>query len=71
MCVCVCVCVCVPFKGFEAGSQLVKLRPLLVLHSIMKKLTNPVHLLITEVAIGTEVEGYGGEFDVDTATSAC
>lgn len=60
----------VPFEGLEAGGQLVELRSLLVLHSIMEELTNSVHLLVAEVAIGTEVERHGGEFNVDTATSA-
>lgn len=64
------MCVCVPFKSLEGGSQLVELSSLLVLHSIMEELTNSVHLLVAEVAIGTEVERYGGEFNVDAATSA-
>lgn len=59
----------VPLEGFEAGCQLVQLCFLLVLHSIMKELANSVQLLVTEVSIGTEVEGYGGEFNVDTATA--
>lgn len=49
-------CTEVPLEGLEAGGQLVELHPLLVLHSIMKKPANFVHLLIAEVAIGTEVE---------------
>lgn len=59
-----------PLEGLEAGGQLVELCFLLVLHSIMEELTNSVHLLIAEVAIGTEIEGYGGEFNEDAATSA-
>lgn len=61
---------CVPFEGLKAGGQLVELRSLLVLHSIVEELTNSVHLLVAKVAKGTEVERQGGEFNVDTATSA-
>lgn len=60
----------IPFEGLEAGGQLVELCFLLALHSIMEELTNSVHLFIAEVTIGTEIEGYGGEFNMDTATSA-
>lgn len=58
-----------PFEGLEAGGQLVELCFLLALHSIMEELTNSVHLFITEVTIGTEIEGYGGKFNMDPATS--
>lgn len=46
---------CVPLKSLEAGCQLVELRPLLLLDSIVEEVTHSVHLLIAEVAIGTEV----------------
>lgn len=45
-----------PFKGLEAGGQLVELCFLLVLHSIMEELTDSVHLLVAEVTTGAEVE---------------
>lgn len=45
-----------PFKGLETGGQLVELRFLLVLHSIMEELADSVHLLVAEVTTGAEVE---------------
>lgn len=62
--------VLVPFERLEAGGQLVQLSVLLVLHSMMEEVTNPVQLLVAQVAIGTEVEGQRGEFNVDAATSS-
>lgn len=59
----------VPLKGLKTGRQLVQLRSLLVLHSFMEELTDSVHLLIAQVAIGTKVERRTGEFDEDAATS--
>ena len=47
---------CVPFEGLEGGGELVDLRFLLVLDSIIEELTHSVHLLVAEVAKGSEVE---------------
>lgn len=58
-----------PFKGVEAGGQLVELCSLLVLHSIVEELTNSVHLLVAEVATGAEVERQGGELHMDAAAA--
>lgn len=58
-----------PFKGREAGGQLVELRSLLVLHSIVEEVTDSVHLLVAEVAAGAEVERQGGELHVDAAAA--
>lgn len=60
----------IPFECLEAGCQLEQLSVLLLLHSIMEELTNSVQLLVTQVAIGTEVEGQCREFHVDPTTSS-
>lgn len=59
-----------PFEGLEGGGELVDLRLLLVLDSIIEELTHSVHLLVAEVAKGSEVERYGRQFNADTATAS-
>lgn len=60
----------VPLEGLEAGGQLIQLCFLLVLYSVVEELANSVHLLITEVTTGAEIEGQGREFNVDPSTSS-
>lgn len=52
-----------PLEGFEAGCELVKLRFFLVLDSMIKELTDFVHLLVAQVAIRSEIKRRGRKFN--------
>lgn len=59
-----------PLECLKTGTQLVKLRFLSVLHTVVEELTNSVQFFIAQVAIRSEVERHRRELNKNSTTTA-